>query len=490
MKRILCMLMALLMLVSSMTLLFSCKKEEENESKTEQGGQAVDDGSIFYERSLVSDNLPEKDYGGRKFRIVTHIKDEVEVKEEDRNQGKLLVDAKFARNQAVENRFNVELEVVYSATYLEVGDYVSKTVLSGSDEFDLLLGMSINTGSMVTKKLFLNWYDIEHVDFSKPWWADSTVNELTVADKCPIAISDLNFTAITSTYCMLFNKDLAASYELGNIYKLVLDGKWTFDKLQEMVKDIYVDDGNDIRDENDFYGFYHDHGSCLNTYLWSFDNPICKKDADGIPQIVVKTDKIDSIVSGLYDFLNNTNGVYYNTQYYNEKGISYKRFLERKSIFCTSGLSSPTGEGLRDFEDDYGILPYPKYDESQEKYMTMADGIHTVLAVPKTVKDTEFVGIITEALSAETWKTVTPTLYEIALKTRYLRDSESKEVMDLVIDGRAFDFGYVYGGSQGFTFMLQSMMADGKSNFSSYYDSRYKMARTQYKSIVKAFEKI
>ena len=128
--------------------------------------------------------------------------------------------------------------------------------------------------------------------------------------------------------------------------------------------------------------------------------------------------------------------------------------------------------------------------ENQEKYLTMADGYHTVLAVPKTVKDTEFVGTIVEALSAESWKTLTPTRYEIALKTRYLRDNESKEIMDLIINGRTFDFGYIYDNWQGYSFTLERMMGDRNSNFESYYNQKYTAARTQYKLIVRAFEKM
>jgi hypothetical protein len=120
----------------------------------------------------------------------------------------------------------------------------------------------------------------------------------------------------------------------------------------------------------------------------------------------------------------------------------------------------------------------------------MADGFHTILAVPKTCRDTAFVGMITEALSAESWKTLTPTLYEIALKTRYLRDNESKEIMDMVIEGTQFDFGTVYDNWQGFAFMLERMMAAGNNNFESYYNKQFKVARTHYKMLVRALDKI
>ena len=152
-------------------------------------------------------------------------------------------------------------------------------------------------------------------------------------------------------------------------------------------------------------------------------------------------------------------------------------------------LNSATGENLRNFEDEYGLIPLPKYDENQTMYKTMVGGHHTALAVPKTCKDTEFVGRIVEALSAESWKTVTPTLYEIALKTRYLRDSESKEIMDMVIDGTQFDFGTVYDNWKGFAFMLQFMMRDGNNNFQSYYTQRFTHARYQIRTVIKAFDR-
>ncbi len=489
MKRILALTLAILMLLSSATVLFACKDKEEDDGEKKTETKTYEEDSIFYERSLVDDGLGEADYGGRVLRVVAHSPTEIEIAEEDRNKGDLLKDARFARNEIVANRFNVDFDVVYTGTYSEANDYVSKTVLSGNDEFDLFMGMVMSMGGMVTKKLFLNWYDIEHIDFSKPWWYESNSTDLTYNGKNLIAISHLNLTAVSGAYCLYFNKNLASSYELGDLYKLVLDGKWTFDKLSEMIKDIYVDDGNDERDLNDFYGFGLDQGTCLNSFLWAFDNPVCSKDADGVPQITVKTDKIDSIINDFYDFCYNNNGVFFEGDKANGESKAGSLFHQKKSIFVMGTLNSATGENLRNFEDEYGLIPLPKYDENQANYKTMVGGHHTALAVPKTCKDTEFVGRIVEALSAESWKTVTPTLYEIALKTRYLRDSESKEIMDMVIDGTQFDFGTVYDNWQGFAFMLQFMMRDGNNNFQSYYTKRFTHARYQIRTVIKAFDR-
>ncbi len=491
MKRIISMLLAVLMVISASALLFSCSNKEDSGKKATNEVKQYEEDSIFYERSLVSDNLPVKDYGGRTFRVVAHNRAEFEIPEEKRNQGDLIVDAKFARNGLVENRFNVKIEVVYGdSKYKEEADYVSKTVLAGNDEFDLFAGMVMSMGGLVTKKLFLNWYDIEHIDFSKPWWYESNATNLTYNGKSQIAISHLNQSAVGGAYCLFFNKNLAASYELGDLYSIVLDGKWTFDKLTEMVKDLYTDDGNDERDLNDFYGFAQMQGTALNAYLWAFDNPVCTKNAEGVPEISVKTDKIDSIVADLYDFCFNNSGVYFDPSKSNTEDESAKLFFGGKAIFQMGSVGSPNSKYYRDLEFDFGLIPLPKYDENQTQYKTMVGGHHTALAIPKTCRDTEFVGIIVEALSAESWKTVTPTLYEIALKTRYLRDSQSKEIMDMVIEGTQFDFGTVYDNWQGFAFMLQRLMSDQSSNFQSYYKTKLPMANYQLKSTIKAIDRM
>ena len=52
---------------------------------------------------------------------------------------------------------------------------------------------------------------------------------------------------------------------------------------------------------------------------------------------------------------------------------------------------------------------------------------------------------------------VYPAYYEIALKKKYSYDDESVKVLDMVVDNRVFDFGYVYDGWKGMSFPLTSI---------------------------------
>ena len=138
----------------------------------------------------------------------------------------------------------------------------------------------------------------------------------------------------------------------------------------------------------------------------------------------------------------------------------------------------------RAMEPDFGIIPYPKYDETQSNYYSMSDGAHTIMAIPKTITDIERNSIIIEALNAESYKQVIPAYYEIALKVKYSRDEESFAVLDILLDGRTFDFGYVYDGWKGYAFILQDLISAKKSDFASAYASREKSADKYNASII------
>ena len=497
MKRVLSFILTLSMLLSCMMLvLTSCGEDETTVSDEKQNNisddndLALEAGDIFAERAATDDGLDDNwDFGGKTLRVVCHNDGyEMFPAEADINKGDLVKDAKAARNEAVEAKLNCNVELAYCADINTLSAYVQKSVLSGADEFDLIVNHVMTTGGMVTKNLFLNWYDVPHVDFSKPWWAATTSTELTYDGKCILAISDINANAITSTCVIAFNKNLATAYDLGNLYDLVLNGDWTYDVMYDMIKDIYVDtDGSGTRTAGDFYGatFAVDNGT--NAWLWAFNNPIMAKDEEGVPTIAVKTDKINAIMQTIYDFYYNTNGVGSSDD---EDFVEYKMFLNKQSIMTNITLGHVMWSSFRNFEDDYGILPFPKWDENQKDYYSHVYGEHTVSCVPKTAKDLEFIGVCTEALAYESWKTITPTIYETALKTRYLRDSESKEVLDIVLDNRYFDFGFVYDNWQGFGSLVRNMIEAKNENFESYYEKRYPKAKQHFRKILRVYDKL
>ena len=104
---------------------------------------------------------------------------------------------------------------------------------------------------------------------------------------------------------------------------------------------------------------------------------------------------------------------------------------------------------LRDMEDPYGVLPYPKYDAEQASYITLSRSTQNAFSMPKTCSDPERAGAVLEALSSEKYHSVLPAYFEIAMKTKYSRDNATAEMFDMIRASVTLNFEFVYGQAIG-----------------------------------------
>ena len=90
-------------------------------------------------------------------------------------------------------------------------------------------------------------------------------------------------------------------------------------------------------------------------------------------------------------------------------------------------------------EEEYGILPLPKFNEEQTEYRSWAHVSASALSVPTTVGDkAETVGGILEALAILSHKTVRPAYLKSVLKER----APATKVLELVLDSRVCDLAF------------------------------------------------
>jgi len=99
----------------------------------------------------------------------------------------------------------------------------------------------------------------------------------------------------------------------------------------------------------------------------------------------------------------------------------------------------------RDMETDFGILPYPKYDEAQKDYYSSVSPYGcSFVCVPVVVENPEMTGAVLEYMACESRDIVTPAYYDVTLQGKILRDEESTEMLDIILSSRVFDLGWYY----------------------------------------------
>lgn len=465
-------------------LLISCAKpgnDSDNASVSETTAAAEADPDSLDSRYLIGDKVPELDFDGKTFQILACQLNDIITDEET---GDVVNDAMFNTKIKIEDRFNTVVDV-------EVGDYkaistqLGTIVNAGDDSYHLYSGHAIVSGQDAANGLFLNFYELPFINFEQPWWPQYAVEALTLNGIMFLAPSTMNLSMTAATYCMFYDKAAAEKYNIANVYDTVNAGEWTLDTLWETTKSIYADlNGDGKRDKEDYYGFTTDQQSNVTAYVWAFDMNIVEISENYEVNLVYLNDKNTSVIDRLYSFFYETEGSFTGLDF----SFGMVQMFSPGHALFTNGLIGQALSHLRDYENDYGIIPYPKWDSDQENYYTMVDGGHSIIGVPLTVSDYDFVGAITESYTAESWKVILPAYYDVALKVKGTRDEESVAMLDLILESQKIDFSYIYDGWTGFAFATEYILRSGKPNLASYYAQNEKKALKYYEKIMGAFE--
>ena len=488
------LLLAFLIIASMVLPIAACAKDEgsgtpnDNDAADATTSAAVDGTT---EEELVS-GLPDRDLGGYEFRVITrddsmhnyplHTRDILV----DGETGEPLNDAVYARNKTLEEKYNFTIKMIAlnESDESNPNKALQKSVKAGDDEYDLFLSHMINGGSSAQAGLLLNWNNIPNIDFTKPWWCEGATQGLSVGDNLFLALSDFSISSNDHAYVMLFNKKLAQQYAIEDMYALVNDGKWTFDKFHELLRGVSSDiNGDGVMDAEDQYGYIAGGGQ-LN-YLYAGGASFTRKDENNIPYIDYVNDHSVEVFLKTLDIFTSGDNTFSFESWIDDK--IPPMFAANRGLF----LSTQVGliPGFRDMETDFGILPYPKWNEAQDKYLNYVDGHAQLMGVPLTVEDVDKIGFIIEALSFESYKSVRPAYFDTALKTKFSRDVESAAMLDYVFDGRIFDFGYVYDNWIS-VFLFNDLINQKKDTFVSSVEKKATQSQKQLEKVLKTYEEL
>lgn len=478
-RKIICILCALLLVLTACGSGSTTDKTPETTADTTTETEAETEPDPNAARRAISDDLPDTDMDGYTYRVLSRQRDDFinDIGLDLEQNGDVVNDAIYNRNLTVSERFNCKYEATFTDNIDSTG---INTITAGDDAFDIMFCQIVQIPKYATTGYFRDWYDdMPYVNLDKPWYIGNAAEALSVKGHAYAMIGEYDLDVLRFTYCMYYNQDLSDEYNLENIYDVVNEGKWTYDKLYEYANTVYVDlDGNGTKDENDRLALSGDPYSAVVTYQYAFDNPLFTINDEGVPEFTMNREKLASIVEKL------------NTLYHDSLGGYTEGWGTGWNAWTAGNLLAYTGlfqnaNGYRELEFDYGIIPYPKYDEAQSRYYTMSDGAHGCMLIPITVQNIEWSSMLTEALNTETYKQVVPAYFDTSLKVKLTRDAESAAMLDLLMEARVFDFGYMY--NTGIAFIVQDMVSTNKNNTESAFNSKYKSAEKKWAEIIDTY---
>ena len=455
----------------------------EPESTTEP----VDPASVL--------ELPDSNWGGREFRVLGLFNsmypqfDNFEIFSEGET-GDIVNDAVFKRNTAIEDRYGVKI----TQTLVESpSGEIRKNVTAGDDMYDLVFDTLSEMGSLAQNKFLVDLNGVKHIDFSKNWWNPDVNDTKSVMGRLYRTSSDFSLRDKSSTGILVYNKKLAEDYSIPNLADAVRDGSWTVDKMAGYVKETAADlDGDgEMKPVSDRWGLVMGARSSFPTFVVACENRFITKDKDDSLVLSMNTERISNSIDKVLGLTSDLSNAFFCEDWQGKIDGDFwsaasKTFYAGNSLFATSvPYSLKSYSANCDF--DYGILPFPKYDETQGKYYTLPDTTAHLFGIPVSCADPDFTGFMLEALSAGSTDTTLEAYIETSCKTKYSYDKDSAEMFDTAMDGIIFEPSMIYGIGGLYEILRNKITVARKNTFASAYASVEKSAKTALEKLTESF---
>lgn len=441
---------AFLVLLALILTLPSCAGRERTDEPTQipaADAPAADAAQVPApeEETVIPLGIPEEDNGGRDFHMLVPTEKAYEFVTEA--TGEIVNDAILERSLKTEELFNVKFSYQYELGGWDTRDsynnIIKNAVLAGDASYDVTTGYIVCTLPVYMQGSLLDLTTLDSLNLDNPWWMNGQFENLNVDGHLFCAFGDANLSVYKDCAVVYFNKQVLAEYGLEDPYSLVREGTWVMPKLLQMSEAVLTDlDGSGkIDPETDRIGTYG-QGVPMRAFQTAADVKMIDTDGEGNRYVVGLTERMLQT----YEWVNSFR---HRDDLYAEYGaVDFYRFCgafaENRSLFHLSYIYIIEGDILRNMEADFGIIPYPKFDEAQGQYRTQIGTSSNVIFLPKTASDPELSCRVLEALHYFSMLDVIPTYYTVALENKYTRDEDVPEMLALIRDGMTMDFAFAY----------------------------------------------
>lgn len=437
----------ILLLVALLTATTGCSQTEQD-TETQTSVQTDTETTLETDPLQAEyDALTVEDYGGYTFRIMNSPSNfaysDVVVEE---LTGEALNDAVYNRNLAVCDALNIELTMT-EGQWADGVNMARAFILANSDEFDIVCNEVSLISPLAVEGLLQDANTIDSLHLDGTWWDQNAIESANLGDHVYLMWGDMHLMLYECYNGIMFNKSMIENVGLDDLYPVVREGKWTFDLMSTYMESAWQDVNGDgsykIGDDNFGLAFY-DHGA--TCFFVAGGVTLFNKDSDNMPVFTGLTESYEAVFSKLGNtIISNLNNL---ARSGTDMSISTADDPVQASFTVggTMFYEEPLGaiKKFRDVDFEVGLIPLPKYDETQAEYISYIYHGADAVTIPVTNAEAERTGVILEMFGAKSRQMVYSVYFDTTLDFKYIQDQESSEMMDIMFSNGVFDLGSIY----------------------------------------------
>ncbi len=365
-----------------------------------------------------------------------------------------LEESVYKRNRFVEDQLNITLHeaIIPRGAEWQTGqaaicEALQNQVMADDDDYDAAYLPLMYKQDIISTQYLVDLAAVPEMHVYEEYWDKGINEQLSIRNKLLFASGPLNMMTFDTAWIYLFNERLMDDLKLDYPYDLVREGKWTIDRLGE-----YTAAGANLNGAETFqfnpdaattYGMVT-HTNTPNPMFNSMGIFGYTKDSNDEIVLDFSDERYFTALEKMADYMSIVDG----NAYYNNGAIDAPEgymgaFNAGRGLFLGAQLKDTSP--LRSMEDSFGLVPYPKYDEVQENYITIIGGGSEFLAIPTTQDDVSRTGFILDALTYESWEDVLPIFYNVTLSQKDLRNDDSLEMLEIIWGSRSISAPGVFG---------------------------------------------
>ena len=451
-KKLLALLLCALMLLSIVACGGGGEKNDDtgNNDVTDNGETTNDEIADFLQtynpedtaESYVEPVEETHDFGGHEFKFLNSAPIySMYIYLAPDATGDVLDEACVLRNVMAQEKFNITI-TEETQPYTEIASYAQTLIQSGENIYDAMYIGCTDLTPLVSENMFVDLMEIPELNIDRIWWDQPLITRNIVADRLFYATSDLSLMAFEGVWAMYFSEGMMDELGLDYPYQLVMDGKWTQERVNEYSKEAANLNGDQTFTFDVNGGATYGEVSMSgieNRRLYSFNIEYVARDDDQRYHFTAHTDPEfkaawETIIG--YHGAGDGRFVYGNSTDLAEDGY-YQIFIDDRALFLSAELKGCTM--LREWEGTFGLLPQPKYTEDQATYESAVFSNVLSFCIPTTNTELERTGVIVDYLTYESYRSLVPRYYDIHVGLKALTRDESRESLALIRGTRGIE---------------------------------------------------
>lgn len=314
----------------------------------------------------------------------------------------------------------------------EIVTNLTTSVASGDPFADFVSILGGSLLGLVKQGMLQDMESTQYLDPTETKWSPSSLEFGDIRNKHYV----IEYGKTMPTHVVFFNKNIFEKQQLGNPYRLVDEGKWTWDTFKDIAIKATVDTDGDGKPNQ--YGVT---GVLQNLVYTNGGVPVAFDHETGMGKYTLNTQEC-------FDGMNFATELRYGKQVVDDPAANGAPWSYYTKQFKSGKVAMAIMEcylyqrDLKDMKDDFGIVPLPK-GPNAEKNVSVASSFPTMVmpANNPMAKEKAFIyDLFTELLPGETDS------YSKAWEVG-VRDEETVKYIAMCSDNRVFAYQEWYSGA-------------------------------------------